>query len=102
LVDARDELASPDDRTIQFRLKRPFPRLSDALGKPGTPMTCIMPERLALTDPSKPVTEMIGTGPFWFVSSETVSGSRVTYAKFAQAMSPRAGFLQAYDVMRRV
>ncbi len=48
---ATDELSAPDDQTILFRLKRLFPLLPDALGKCGSTMCPIMPERLALTDP---------------------------------------------------
>ena len=33
LMAATDELSAPDDRTIRFRLKRPFPLLPAALGK---------------------------------------------------------------------
>jgi peptide/nickel transport system substrate-binding protein len=51
-----DELSAPDDRTIEFRLKRPFPFLPEALGKIGINMLPIMPERLANTDPFKHVT----------------------------------------------
>ncbi len=81
LMAATDELSAPDDNTIRFRLKKPFPLLPNALGKPGTPMPCIMPERLALTDPNKQVMEMIGSGPFRFVTNERVPGSRVVYEK---------------------
>ncbi len=83
LMAATDELSAPDDRTIQFRLKRPFPLLAEALGKPGTPMPCMMPERLALTDPNKQVIDMVGSGPFRFITNERVPGSRVVYEKFA-------------------
>ncbi|MCB8822011.1 ABC transporter substrate-binding protein [Microvirga rosea] len=75
------ELSAPSDDTIVFRLKRPFPMLPNALGKP-TPMLPIMPERLALTEPSKQVAEVIGSGPFRFVKNEWVSGSRVVYERF--------------------
>src|SRR5579862_1678631 len=54
LLKARtDELAAIDDRTIQFRLKKPFQILPYALGKISTPMCAMMPERLAKTDPFK-------------------------------------------------
>jgi len=46
LMDVTEELSALDDRRIQFRLKRPFPLLPNVLGKPSTPMPCIMPERL--------------------------------------------------------
>ena len=46
-------------------------------------MPCIMPERLAGTDPFRPVSEIIGSGPFWFVAAERVPGSRAVYERFA-------------------
>jgi peptide/nickel transport system substrate-binding protein len=42
----------------------------------------MMPERLALTDPFRQVTEMIGSGPFRFKADEWVSGSLAVYTKF--------------------
>src|SRR5258708_6048076 len=51
LLAATDEVAATDDKTIAFRLKRPFPLLPDALGK-APPSDCvIMPDRLASTRP---------------------------------------------------
>ena len=76
LMAATNELLAADDRRIVFRLKKPFPLLPNALGKAASPMPCIMPERLALTDPNKQVTEMVGSGPFRFIANERVSGSR--------------------------
>ena len=88
LMDATDELAAPDDRTIRFRLKQPFPLLSMALGKAGVPVCAMMPERLASTDPFKPITEMVGSGPFRFAADERVPGSLTVYRKF-EAYQPR-------------
>lgn len=52
LMATTNELAAEDDRTIRFRLKRPFPLLPDALAK-ASPSACVMmPERLAATDRS--------------------------------------------------
>ncbi len=82
LMAVTDELSAPDDRTIQFRLKQPFPFLPEALGKIGVNMLPIMPERLATTDAFKQVTEMVGSGPFRFVADERVTGARVVYARF--------------------
>jgi peptide/nickel transport system substrate-binding protein len=84
-----DELSAPDDRTIAFRLKAPFPLLPEALGKIGINMLPIIPERLANTDPFKQVTEMVGSGPFRFLADERVSGARVVYERFA-GYKPRA------------
>ncbi len=89
LLAATDELAAADDRTIQFRLKTPFPLLPDALGKAPPSMCAIMPERLASTDPFKQVTEMVGSGPFRFKADERVPGSLVVYEKF-DGYVPRA------------
>jgi peptide/nickel transport system substrate-binding protein len=82
LMARTDELAAIDDRTIQFRLKKPFRMLPYALGKISTPMCAMMPERLASTDPFKPVAEMVGSGPFRFRADEWVSGSLAVYTKF--------------------
>ena len=89
LMAATDELSAPDDRTIRFRLKRPFPLLPNALGKPS-PMPCIMPERLARTDPSRQVTEMVGSGPYRFLPDERIPGARVAYRRF-EGYQPRPG-----------
>ena len=90
LMDATDELSATDDRTIVFRLKRPFPLLPDALGKIGSNICAIMPERLARTDPFTQVTEMVGSGPFRFKADERVPGARVVYERFAGYV-PRPG-----------
>jgi len=90
LMAATEELSAPDDRTILFRLSRPFPLLPDALGKVTSPMPAMMPERLANTDPFRPITEMIGSGPFRWVADERIAGSRNVYAKFDRYV-PRPG-----------
>ncbi|WP_237213980.1 ABC transporter substrate-binding protein [Falsiroseomonas oryziterrae] len=76
-----DEWRAPDDRTIEIRLKRPFPLMLDALAKPDANVPFIMPERLAQTDANTQVSEVIGSGPYRFVRGEFVSGSRVVYQK---------------------
>ncbi|MGD0108869.1 MAG: ABC transporter substrate-binding protein [Rhodopila sp.] len=82
LMQRTDELTAPDDRTIVFRLSKPFHLLPDALGKFGCFMCAIMPERLANTDPFKSITEVIGSGPFRFKADERVSGSLYVYERF--------------------
>ncbi len=90
LMSVTDELSAPDDRTIRFVLKRRFPLLYDALGKPSTPVCFVMPERLASQDPNRPLTgDLIGSGPFRFVANERIPGARVVYARFADYV-PRA------------
>jgi peptide/nickel transport system substrate-binding protein len=83
VIAVTDELSAPDDKTIRFRLKRPFPLLLSALGKPGSNVCAMMPERLALTDPFKQVTEMVGSGPFRFKADEHIAGARAVYQRNA-------------------
>lgn len=82
LLAATDELAAPDDTTIQFRLKRPFPHLPQALAGLGTITPVIMPERLASADPARPISEMVGSGPYRFIASDFVMGERSAYTRF--------------------
>ena len=85
------ELSAPDDRTIVFRLRRPFAPLAEALGKIASPICAIMPERLAQADPNRPVPEIIGSGPFRFLPAERVPGARAAYARFEGYVPRPAG-----------
>ena len=82
LLAATDALDAPADRTIRFRLKYPFPLLPDCLAKVSPSFCAIMPERLASLPATKPVPELVGSGPFRFVESERIPGSRLVYARF--------------------
>lgn len=82
LMGATEELAASDDRTLRFKLKRPFALLPQALAKTVPYVPFILPERVIPEDPSKALTEVIGSGPYRFVASERVPGSRVVYEKF--------------------
>jgi peptide/nickel transport system substrate-binding protein len=87
LMDRTDELSAPSDKEIRFRLKRPFPLLTSALGE----VYCsIMPERLAKTEPTEQVKEAIGSGPFKYLAAERVPGQRVVFEKNAGYV-PRDG-----------
>ena len=81
LMAATDELSSPTEQTIRFRLKRAFP-IDEALGKLGGFVAFVLPERLADPDPARPVTEIIGSGPFRYLPGERVAGARNAYARF--------------------
>ena len=78
LATVTDELTALDDRRLQFRLKRPFPLLRNALANAGQP-AFIMPERVARTDPFKQIDDATGSGPFRFNPREFLSGHRITY-----------------------
>ena len=90
LMAATEELSATDDRTIRFRLKRPFPHLPLALAGPGGTVPVIMPERLAATSAYQPVSEVVGSGPFRFLKDEHVSGARAAFARF-DLYRPRDG-----------
>jgi peptide/nickel transport system substrate-binding protein len=82
LISATDELSAASDRVVQFRQKKPFALLPDALGKVGVNMPCIMPERLAKTDAMTRVTEVVGSGPYRFLANEWLQGSLAAYQRF--------------------
>jgi peptide/nickel transport system substrate-binding protein len=82
LLAATEELSAPDDRTVRFRLKRPFPHLPEALAGPGGIVPAIMPERLAATSAFKPVAEIVGSGPYRFLPDEHITGARAAYERF--------------------
>ena len=85
-----NEIAALDDKRLRLRLKQPFAVLPEALGKNGPSICAILPERLARTDPSKQVTEMVGSGPYRFLPGERLAGARVAYERFAGYV-PRSG-----------
>ena len=82
LMDAVEDMRAESDRVVALRLNKPFPTLPDLLGKPGTNVLCIMPERLASSDPLRPLTEMVGSGPFRYIANERVPGARNVYSRF--------------------
>lgn len=83
LMAVTEELSAPDDATIRFRLRAPFPMLPYALGKASPNICVMMPERLARTDPFARVNEMVGSGPFRFLDREHVPGALIAYERFA-------------------
>ena len=92
LMAATDELSAADDRTIVFRLKKPFPLLPNALGTLTSPMPAMLPERLAKTDAFTQIKEAVGSGPYRFKADERMAGARTVYEQFAD-YRPRANGL---------
>ncbi len=77
-----DAIEAADDKTLVWRLKKPFPLLAHFLSK-VQPTPVMMPERIAAgTDPYKQVSEIVGCGPFRFHKDEYVSGSFAAFSKF--------------------
>ena len=80
LAQRLDALETPDDRTLVFRLNKPFVHMPRVLSRIITPPVMV-PERLAKTDPFKQMPEAIGSGPFRFVADEHVQGSFAAFAR---------------------
>ncbi len=76
------ELVAVDDRTFKWVLSKPYPKMLLALGKNNAPCCFVMPERIAVTDPFKQITEFVGSGPMRFVREEWVPGAKAVFAKF--------------------
>jgi peptide/nickel transport system substrate-binding protein len=83
------EITALSDRVFQIRLSKPFPLLATALAKPSS-FCPVMPERLASQPPTTQVTEVVGSGPFRWVASERLAGSRAVYQRF-DGYKPRPG-----------
>ena len=88
LLAVTDELSAPGDKTILFRLKKPFPALPFAMGRGSNAMLPILPERLATTPGTQQITDPTGSGPYRFVTGERVPGSRAVYQRF-EGYKPR-------------
>ena len=101
LIAATAELSAPDDRTVRFRLSKPFPHLPAALAGSSVTMPAIMPERLASTDPYRPVPELVGSGPYRFLPAEFNAGERATYERFP-AYVPRGEGTPSYTAGPKV
>lgn len=87
-------LEAADAKTIVWKLNKPYGLMLQALSKPSGIVPAIMPKRLAETDPNKPITEVVGSGPFEFVKEEWVPGSKVVYrrnAKYVPRSEPASG-----------
>ena len=78
----QQELTPVDDRTWKWVLSKPFPKMLLALAKNNAPCSFVMPERIAMTDPFKQVTEYVGSGPMRFAQGEWVPGAKAVFTKF--------------------
>ncbi|GGG20900.1 substrate-binding protein [Caldovatus sediminis] len=78
-----EEMRALDDDRFEIRLKRPWPGLAFALGKPSANICAIMPERVARTDPFQQIQDYTGSGPFRFRQDLFRPGDIVVYERFA-------------------
>jgi peptide/nickel transport system substrate-binding protein len=81
LGDALASLDIVDDRSFTMVLKRPFGLMTYALGSAVGQLPVIMREEDAQTDPGRPITTTVGSGPFRFVRDQWMAGQRVVYER---------------------
>lgn len=79
----QDDLSVIDERTFRWSLKSPFPKMLYALAKSNAPCAFVLPERVASTDPTKVITEYVGSGPMRLVEREWVPGAKIVFEQFA-------------------
>jgi peptide/nickel transport system substrate-binding protein len=70
LMDATDSLSVVDASTFTLHLKRPFAFVIEALGKPNAFVPFILPAKLVANAGAKPITDVMGSGPFVFNKAE--------------------------------
>ena len=83
LIAATREISAPDDRTIVFRLAQRFPMLLNALAWPGMAGCVMMPARVTEGADFQHIGEIIGSGPFRFLSDQRQPGQMLAYARHA-------------------
>ena len=80
LLEATREIGVVDARSFTLVLSRPFAFVPDALGKPGNTIPVMMPARIAAdAEVSRPVAEIMGSGPFLFNRAEWRPGDRAVF-----------------------
>jgi peptide/nickel transport system substrate-binding protein len=75
-------LTADDARTFTLTLKQPFGWVEFMLAGPGAPMAGIMRAADANRPAGTLLTDPIGSGPFRYVGSERVVGSRAVFERF--------------------
>jgi peptide/nickel transport system substrate-binding protein len=78
-----ESLSAADDRTLVWKLRRPFPLMLDAIGAAPSRMPAIMRAR-DLAEPDKPVTTAIGSGPFRWNAAARLAGARAVWERNAE------------------
>jgi len=78
LASVTEEISALDDKRLTIWLKRPFTLTLNAMAQG---YCFIMPERVAMTDPFKQITDSTGSGPFRFQKDEFISGARAVWVR---------------------
>src|SRR5471032_1634274 len=82
-------LEATDTKTIKMVLKEPYGLVLDSLGKLGSMVPFMMPERIARTPGNQQIKEIIGSGPYKFRADLFEPGVKIVLEKFADYV-PRA------------
>ncbi len=89
------EPAVVDDSTFTLKLRQTSGLVIDALAKPSASALFIRREAEAKTEPTVPIPDTIGSGPFRFVRDAYVPGSKVVYEKnpdYVPRPEPASGY----------
>src|SRR5271169_4586132 len=81
LMDFTASIEASDPKTITLKLKEPYGLVLESIGKPSSLVPFMMPKRLAESPADKPLPELIGSGPFKFVTSEFQPGVKAVFEK---------------------
>ena len=83
------QLAAVDDATVRLTMREKWGLVLDSLARAGSYATIMMRAKDLPSDPAVPVAGYVGSGPYRFVESDLVPGSRMVYVRNA-AYRPRA------------
>src|SRR5476651_742010 len=76
-------LEAADAKTIKMAMKEPYGLVLDSLGKVGSVVPFMMPERIAKPPGAEQVKEIIGSGPYKFRADLHEPGVKIVLDKFA-------------------
>ena len=77
IVKAGGAFKVEDGKTFTLTLAQPFGLVLEALARAAF----VMPARIAVAEPTKPITEAVGSGPFMFKKDEWVPGNKIVWVK---------------------
>jgi peptide/nickel transport system substrate-binding protein len=89
LAAATASLDVVDDRTFTLKLAHPFALVTEALARPTANALFVMPERIARTPATTPITDATGSGPFVFQPDQWRAGDKAVYLR-NRSYVPRA------------
>ena len=82
LLDAGAVMAEDGANAFTIKLAKPFPLMLSVLGKPNAPGPFIMPARIVEAAGTARIKELVGSGPFRFVSDQYRPGDSMVLARF--------------------